>query len=161
MSLGNSSNISIAPPTKIMAIIANNFKRVLLIWDYYNQSRYFMKVGSYVYNTLSRWARRLNVAKHYLSISMSILPIAFVILLWGVDKNNEFMVIAGAIIAAMCIYIWNRSLRDAEKDQKTQKEKDDKREESLIHILESINIGNKHIQELIEEIRNERIIGRP
>ena len=93
-----------------------------------------MKVVSYVYNALSKWARRIDTEMVYLTISMTGLAIGFVLFTWGIGREDNIAIFGGAGIIVIAIVMWFLALRKAEIEQREQRA----RWNHLFAILEAI-----------------------
>ena len=74
------------------------------------------------------------MAMVYLTITMTMIPLGFVIFIWGLDKGNNTNTFAGAIIIALAIVMWIGSMQIAKREHNEET----KRQERIIAILEDI-----------------------
>ena len=72
-----------------------------------NKGEYPLKarIGKWVYNPLNKIVRRIDKEMAYLTVSMTMIAVGFILFTWGIDRTDELARNAGAMIIGLAI-IW-------------------------------------------------------
>ena len=92
------------------------------------------RIGKWVYNPLNKIVRRIDKEMAYLTVSMTMIAVGFILFTWGIDRTDELARNAGAMIIGLAIIMWVGGLRIATREQKKQ----EKRWEQIITILKAM-----------------------
>ena|ERR1035437_4400209 len=95
------------------------------------------KVYRGIYNSPITLIRRIkkNMGVFYLTVSMTMIPLGFVMLIYGLDKSDKFWLIAGGGVITIAVLMWYRATSMAKKEQKEENDRRDR----IITLLEKIS----------------------
>src|ERR1035437_5725448 len=101
------------------------------------------KVYRGIYNSPITLIRRIkkNMGVFYLTVSMTMIPLGFVMLIYGLDKSDKFWLIAGGGVITIAVLMWYRATSMAKKKKKKKKKKKEEndRRDRIITLLEKIS----------------------
>ncbi len=84
-------------------------------------------VASLLRKIVGRIKRIMSQSVYWITVAMMVIPLSWVIMLWGFDKNNTEYVFWGLLIFMLGSAFWGGALYNLKKERKEEK----KRQEAI------------------------------